>query len=67
MQLIKDYKSRKFLLVVAGIIIIVLNRQQAWGLVEDDINLIFIGIGAYMVMEGIADIIERKTRVELGK
>jgi len=58
-ELVRDIKSRKFLLVVGGIASVIGNATYDWGLTETDFKCILGLISGYVLVEGIADIIER--------
>ena len=58
-ELLRNYKSRKFLLIVAYVAVLVLNRQQGWNMNELDLYLAGGAVGGFLLFEGIADIIDR--------
>lgn len=59
LELIRDYKSRKWLTILFFCAIIILNKQQNWGMTQFDIYLISFAISIYVIIEGLADLIER--------
>lgn len=58
-QIVQDYKSRKFVIAVGIIAIIVLSIKENWGLSDYHLQLIVIVGGAYVIIEGLADIVSR--------
>lgn len=59
LELVRDVKSRKFLVAVGAVAIIVVNAIQKLGLSIQE-QLMIVGLaGGYMLVEGIADWIER--------
>ena len=58
-ELIRDYKSRKFVVTILVIGIIVANKAYTIGLSEKELMFVMIVAGAYVLIEGIADIIDR--------
>lgn len=59
LQMVQDYKSRKFLMALGVMAIIVYNRVEGTGLTQEELNLIVYVAGAYILIEGIADIVSR--------
>lgn len=58
-ELIRDYKSRKWITVLGYCAVIILNKQQGWGLTTADLQLLTGAVGAYVILEGGADLIDR--------
>lgn len=54
-ELVRDYKSRKWLTILAYVALVVLNKQQGWGLEDLDLYLITGAVAIYVTYEGIAD------------
>jgi len=59
LQMVQDYKSRKFVVAIAVIAIVIYNRIENTGLTAYELKLIAIVAGAYILVEGIADIASR--------
>ena len=59
LQMLRDYKSRKFLLAIGVIAIIVYNRIENIGITSDELKLIALVAGVYILIEGVADIVGR--------
>ena len=58
-ELIRDVKSRKFLLALAGIVLVVSNNYFDLGLSIGELIVSVAPAGLFILVEGIADIIER--------
>ena len=58
-ELIRDVKSRKFLLSVAGLVLVVSNSYFDLGLSVWDLVIAVAPAVIFIIVEGIADIVER--------
>lgn len=59
LELLRDAKSRKFLLVVGYGALIVLNEVEGWNMKPVYFLYTLIAVGLFVTVEGIADIITR--------
>ena len=58
-ELLRDAKSRKFLLAILGVAIVVGNQYYDFGLESLELVIAVAPAVVFIIVEGIADIIER--------
>jgi len=59
LELVRDIKSRKFLLALAGILLVVANKYFELGLTLWELVIAIAPAALFVIVEGIADILER--------
>lgn len=64
LELVRDVKSRKFLLTVAFGFLVVYNELQGLGIDPFVLVLVALVVMTFIIQEGAADIEERKARAQ---
>lgn len=63
-ELIRDVKSRKFLLVVGFGALVIYNHINAIGISVSELLMILGAVGGYLLVEGLADMMSRPEQVK---
>ncbi len=60
-QMILDYKSRKFLLVVGFGALLVAGGYYEWAVAKEALYVLAGLVALYLIVEGVADIVSRRS------